>query len=250
VERERGDKAAAGGSVRSSVDLHGVNGNVGLPGRPDAAVASDAEGNLHAVWQGSNGGSSGISFAYRSVGGSWDRNVKVNRAAGIGAHGSWQPALAVDASGSSVYVVWVETWPGHVAIVSAYRPAGGEWRDPAVLSDSTEYILADPSVAVDPRTGDVYAGWARYRGCTEAAGSLGVIEARIRPAGGKWGAAITVAAYGSRNGPARATPAAPEDQSVCIAWDEETASGFERYAACRPAGSGDFGSRRLALRAS
>jgi hypothetical protein len=234
AELQRAMAAQYGGNPHGIVDV--------LP-----AFAVDVAGNAYAAWQDGMEADADIYFAYRPAGGSWSRGVKINQDISTGLEGSWKPALAVDARGNA-HAVWVETWRGHVAILAAYRPAGGEWGDQVVLRESAEDVLADPSVAVDRRTGDVHAAWARYRGCTKATGSLGVIEAATRLAGGRWSGITIVAGYCGRSGPASPAIEFTGDGDICVVWDEEVAAGIERYAACRPAGFLNFGGRRLKLR--
>jgi M6 family metalloprotease-like protein len=206
-----------------------------------SAVALDGAGNTHAVWEDSSEGYSAIYFAYRPAGGEWGASVKVNPRKDGTLPLSRKPALAVDVHGNA-YALWVAMGAGHAAIFGAHRPAGEEWGDPAVLGNAAGDIFTDPAVSVDPRTGGIYAAWARYRGCTDAAGELGVIEAAMRPAGGGWGPVTTVATYASRTGPVSPAIETADGGSVCVAWDEETGSGSERYSACR-SNDGTWGPR-------
>jgi hypothetical protein len=101
------------------------------------------------------------------------------------------PHVVLD-SGGNATAVW-ERWNGADIIVeSAYRPAGEEWEAPVNISavppeeaEPGAFNASSPQVAVDG-AGDVTVIWERYAGVKLL---LQVVE---RPAGGEWGAPVTI----------------------------------------------------------
>lgn len=89
----------AGGSWDTNVK---VNDESGTAAQWYPAIAVDASGNAYAVWDDFRNGNFDIYFSYRSAGGSWGANVRVNDDPGTA---GWFPAIAVDSSGNA-YAVW------------------------------------------------------------------------------------------------------------------------------------------------
>lgn len=132
---------------------------------PDAdpktpSMAVDPDGNAHAVWADLRSGNSDIYFAYRSPGGPWGANAKVNDYPGTASQGG--PSIAVDPEGNA-YAVWTDQRNGDADIYFAYRPAGGSWRANVKVSDDVGAASqSNASIAADP-DGNAYAVWVNVR---------------------------------------------------------------------------------------
>jgi hypothetical protein len=98
-----------------------------------------------------------------------------------------EPRIAVDARGDAV-MVWADG-----GIHAAYRPAGGEWQAPMLLSEQVDPHFPQPyanKVAMNAR-GDAVAVWSFPIPGGRAT------QAAVRPAGGAWQPAETISAPGS-----------------------------------------------------
>lgn len=103
--------------------------------------------------------------------------------------------VVLDSAGNAT-AVW-DRWNGEVTVVeSAYRPAGGGWQAPIVLSvpeggGSGEPPLYTPNgqsarIAVDA-DGDATVVWETYAGVNKI-----LVQAATRPAGGAWQAPVSI----------------------------------------------------------
>jgi hypothetical protein len=125
-------------------------------------IAVDATGNAYAVWYDYRNGFSNpdIYFSYRSAGGSWSADVKVN-------YDPWttdqfRPSIAVDPSGNA-YALWEDCRDDFGDIYFSYRPAGGSWSANVKVNDDPGTAWqSHPSIAVDP-SGNAYSVWADGR---------------------------------------------------------------------------------------
>jgi len=123
------------------------------------------------------------------------------------AKGGWLPPVAVSPAGEHVggahvvldsagnaTAVW-DRWNGETTVVeSVYRPAGGSWQDPEILTVLEEG--ADPGdippngqsprIAVDD-DGDATVVWESYGGTNRL-----LVQSAFRPAGGAWQDPVTI----------------------------------------------------------
>lgn len=94
--------------------------------------------------------------------------------------------MVLDSAGNAT-AAW-HRWNGeNLMVESAFRPAGGGWGGPVVLSEEDEgdgglgaSNGSSPQIAVDA-DGDVHVVWERYAGTNKL-----LIQATTRPAGGTW----------------------------------------------------------------
>jgi murein DD-endopeptidase MepM/ murein hydrolase activator NlpD len=148
-----------------------------------AFVAVDPEGNAYAVWRDEREGNADIYFRYRSAGGSWGEDAKVNDDTGTAAQ--YNPSIAVDASGNA-YAVWGDNRNGNWDIYFSYRPRGGSWgTNVRVNSDTGTATQYNSSIAVDS-SGNGYVVWDDYRDGNDD------VYFRYRSAAGSWGADFRV----------------------------------------------------------
>lgn len=175
----------------------------------------DARGNALVVWPAYSGTSSAIRSVTRSAGGRWSRVWT------LAGNGSGDVDLAMNARGQAL-IAWVES--GSVR-VSTRSPAG-RWSPPSLLSPPRDTAL-NPKVALN----DAGAAVVIWRGTPT--GSLPVVlEAAIRPAGGRFGRAHRIG--GEVSGATRVAIGA-SGEAVAI-WSNRDAL----FASARRPG-GDFG---------
>jgi hypothetical protein len=159
----------AGGSFGTPQDLS-VPG--GAAGRPQVAV--DREGDAVAVWEGYKGKDFAIWAASRPAGGRFASPQDL--ATSIAYVGSSQVAL--DAKGDAV-AVWEAHSGSNVVVQAAMRAAGGNFGQPADLS-APGADAGNPQLAFDGQ-GNAIAVWDRFNGTSY------VVQAAMRPAGGRFG---------------------------------------------------------------
>lgn len=139
-------------------------------------VRANAAGDAAIAWFGSMSGSHVVRVATRPAGGAWEEPVALTDLEG----NARNPDLAVAADGE-VTVVWTERESSSVwRIRAAVRPAGGEWEEPVVLSDS-EGKADSPHLAVAP-DGSLTVVWIQVTG----KGDEGIVLSKSRPPGGAW----------------------------------------------------------------
>lgn len=109
-------------------------------------------------------------------------------------HGSAMesPALRRDSAGNSIALWWQAPNTGNSVVQEAYRPSGGNWAVPTVISD-VSMGASFPTLAVNTLTGDAVAMWlvddpVHYVTC---------IMASMRPFNGSWTTPVTVSSAGS-----------------------------------------------------
>jgi plastocyanin len=153
-------------------------------------VAFDGQGDAVAVWESADGtGKYGLTThvvqsAFRPAGGSWQAPVSV----GWCSEGRCEPQVGIDSHGDAV-ALW-ETYTGFTFVVeSSYRPAGGAWQAPVVLSPEEIPGAAHPKLAVNGK-GDAIAVWDRGSAIDA------VTQAAFMPAGGTWQAPVDISPEG------------------------------------------------------
>jgi hypothetical protein len=136
------------------------------------AVAVDASGHLHVVWQDSTPGNYEIYYKKSTDGGvSWTASKRLTWNSG----GSDNPAIAVDPSGT-LHVVWGQLLPGNSDVFYMKSEDGGDtWTTTQRLS-WTSGGSAGSAIAVAPTEGGLHVVWhdntpgnyeIYYRGSTD-----------------------------------------------------------------------------------
>lgn len=203
-------------------------------GSPDVAV--DAEGNVIAVWEGSDGIDRRAYAAVRPAGGAFGDPQTLSEA-GQGVNGL---DLAVNPSGVAV-VVWSRSDGTKVRIQAATRQPGATFGPPETISAAGQSAHG-PSVAVDA-SGRAVVAWYRQDGTSGSCCSR-VQTARQGP-GGSFEAPRTLSAAGQ----SAFSPQVAQDEAgnVLVVWHRADASGgcCLRVQAIARAADDDFGSGQL-----
>jgi hypothetical protein len=154
----------------------------------DPAIAVDAAGNAHALWQDWRE-PSGIHVygAYRPAGGLWSSDVRVDDDPE-----GWEKAyeglgLDVDDAGNA-FAAWDDTrWRDDIDIALAYRPAGGEWGPQMPVNEPGGDAWWDVDVAADAY-GNAHVVWID----TPDGGTLSTHYAIVKAPVPLWSRALTV----------------------------------------------------------
>lgn len=165
----------AGGAWQAPVTI----GEVKTMMAPEPWVAVDADGNATAVWKTFDV----IQAASRPVGEGWQPATPISDPEAE----AYVPQAAVNADGD-VTAVWMEADDSNYVVRGAFRPVGGSWEAPTLVSAAGEYA-GNPHIALDP-DGDAMVVW---RGENEG---QEVARAAYRPAGGAWQAPEDVSVPG------------------------------------------------------
>jgi PKD domain len=206
----------AGGSWQTPVDVSEA-GEDAL----DPQLAIDSQGNALAVWRRFNGSNNIVQGAIRPAGGSWQAPADLSEAG----ESAFQPQVAFDSQGDAL-AVWVRSNGSVYIVQSAIRPAGGSWQAPADLSEAGQNAEA-PQIAIDAQ-GHALAVWERSNG------SVNIIQAAIRPAGGSWQAPVDLSEAGEE---AYNPQVAFDPQGDALAvWERFNGSNYIVQAAIGPAG--------------
>jgi hypothetical protein len=140
---------------------------------------------------------------------------------------AFEPQVVVDASGN-VIAVWTRSDGTDLRIQAATRTPSGPWATPVNISDSGS-SASSPAIAVDP-SGNALAVWTRVFGVS------GRIQAAFRPAGGSFGAPVSVSDAG---GDASAPSVAMDNSGAAVlAWERFDGSVERVQATTRSPGSG------------
>ncbi len=180
------------------------------------ALAADAAGNVHAVWNDDTPGNAEIYYALRPAGGTtWTAPVVIAATADT----AWSPAIALDAAGA-VHVAWHDFTPGVTEIYYATKPPGGAWSSPANVS-RTIGASYSPALLADSR------GWLHLVWTDAIVADYGarfeVLYAQ-KPPGGQWSPYVNLSqGTGSAEMPALAL--GPAD-ALHVAWDTTDAFGL------------------------
>lgn len=118
-------------------------------------VAFDTRGDAIAAWKRSDGADGWVEAAFRPAGGTWQAPVTV----GWCGESRCEPQIALDRQGDAVFV-W-EAYTGYTFVVeSSYKPNGGAWQPPVLLSPAEIPGAAHPKLAID-NAGDAITVWDR-----------------------------------------------------------------------------------------
>jgi PKD domain len=189
------------------------------------AVAADAAGDATVVW--SNVTSSPVTVeAANIVAGLPSTPLPLSP----GLHDDLFPSIAENERGDTI-VAWQGGDGKNEVIEAAFRPAGGSFGKPVVLSETAENAL-EAQVAIDA-AGDATVVWER------SDGKETLVEAALRAAGGNFGKAQPLSEAGE----------SAELPRVAMNAEGDTAVGWVRYdgshqiaqAVTRTAGSPNFG---------
>ena len=150
---------------------------------PQVVVAPD--GTVIAVWTRSDGTNFRIQSSSRTPSGAWAAAQTISDP-GMSASG---PAIAVDPSGNAL-AVWTQSDGTDLRINAAFRPSGGSFGAPVIVSAAGEDATA-PDVSMD-NSGNGLVGWQRTDGTKLR------VQAAIRSAGvgGGFGPVTTVSEAG------------------------------------------------------
>ena len=183
-------------------------------------VVIGADGAATAVWVATSGPSYAIRTSTRPAGGVWSEPTDLSD----NVRSADQPSLAAGPDGS-VAAIWRHYDGSRWLVEARVRPAGGAWGTVDVLSAAGQDANT-PRIALDG-SGSAYAIWSRSNG------SRGVIETRVKPAGGRWGptGALSSASYGSGQPQIAVSPAG----DAVATWTHNT-SPTKVQARVRPAG--------------
>jgi hypothetical protein len=217
----------AGGSWGTPVALSAPSFSPNLE-VPYPRVAVNAQGDATAIWDFYDIDNATVQATVRSAKGSWQKPVDL-------APVSYAefPQVAIDAHGDATAV-----WPAYngtnTIVQAATRPAGGTWPAPVDLS-ATDENAVNPQVAVDPH-GNATAVW-EHSSTINPDTAVHLVQAAARPAGGSWGAPVSLSTTGGVN-PQVAVNAQGDATAV---WDHyagvnEANAQHDVQTAVRPAG--------------
>lgn len=173
------------------------------------ALATDAAGAVHAVWNDDTPGNAEIYYALRPAGStSWTTPVVIAATAGT----SWSPAIALDIAGA-IHVAWHDFTPGVTEIYYATKPPGGAWSSPANVS-RTIGASYSPALGADSR------GWLHLVWTDAIVADYGVpfqVLYAQKPPGGQWTPYVNLSQdIGSAEMP---TLALGPGDALHVAWD-------------------------------
>src|SRR4051812_108272 len=172
---------------------------------PDVASAPD--GTVVAVWTRSDGTNFRIQSASRTANGAWSAPQTISDP-GMSASG---PALAVDSSGNAV-VAYTQSDGTNLRINAAYRPSGGNFGTPVLVSDPG-FDASAPDVSMDG-SGKALVVWQRTDGTKLR------VQASIRSAGvgGTFDSPTTLSLAGQDAFEPRAAAGPNVDANGAVVW--------------------------------
>jgi len=145
----------------------------------NAALATDAAGNVTAVWQQDTNGTNNVVKASRYSGGSWSAPALLSTVA-LGA--AVNPVVAVDAGGN-VTAVWRQFKSASNYGINASRYSNGSWSAP-VRVDNVPGNAVSPSLVADA-AGNLTAAWPQSNGTR-------VVINASRYSSGSWSAPVQI----------------------------------------------------------
>jgi len=203
----------AGGSWTAPVDIAEFSQGAA----PEPWIAVDWEGNATAVWKQGEV----ITSSFHPFAGSWGEPTQLS------GEKSFTPQATMDARGDTT-VVWMHNDGSHYVVESAYRPEGGAWEAPTLVSEPGEEG-GNPQVALDAK-GDSLVVW---RG---AVGGEEFVRAAYRPQGALWSPATNVSSPGEHVESLR--DAVDPNGNAIVAWSGDMSKEGEHgiaHAAFKPA---------------
>jgi hypothetical protein len=180
-----------GGPWRVDKDL------LSTPGRTatEPQVGVSARGEAIAIWREqmvAGGDGYAIRIATRQPGGDWVVQPTPLSTAG---HSAGSPELAVNDRGVAV-AIWHEetdTEPKNAIIRASWRPVGGAWQPPSVISSPDAIIDGSSDVVAIGESGEAAAIWSQRPGISSYSAPRDVVVS-VRQAGGGWTASPETAA--------------------------------------------------------
>jgi hypothetical protein len=148
-------------------------------------LALDPNGDGLATWPIFTASSQTVQAAVRSADGTWQAPVDLSTGC-RNVNNYVEPHVALDAAGDAL-VGWrcqFTEGPGRVAAFTDFKPAGGNWQAPVVLSETLHTEAEAPSAPglIFDSQGNAYAYWHEQ----------GLDKVAYRPAGGNWQAATAI----------------------------------------------------------
>ncbi len=185
------------------------------------ALATDAQGRLHAIWSGGAGGRILYSWKYtRDVGTSlgWATPVALPSQAGLG---SW-PDVVADPRGDMLHVIYAVPYnEGRGIYYVRSNDGGSTWQKPVLVFDAVaaKWESADkPRLVLDASANVLHAVWLRAS-LLNGTGTQAVYYARSSDGGQTWSAPVKVA-EGAVDWPRVAVGSANQ---VYLAWNQARA---------------------------
>jgi RNA polymerase sigma factor (sigma-70 family) len=121
-------------------------------------AAIDGRGNSVAVWERLVSSHESVQTAYRPAGAAFGAADTISEA---GTEAT-DPQVAIDDQGNAVAVWSRAVSPTDLTVQSAFRPAGGSFDSPQIISGAG-LVIMNPQVAINDR-GDTLAAWRGYDG--------------------------------------------------------------------------------------
>jgi hypothetical protein len=198
--------------------------DLSVPGQNADAprIAVDPAGNAVAVWSRFDGTNDRVQAASKPVGGAWGAPVDLSAPGEDAA----EPQVAID-PGGNVVAAWSRFNGANEIIQAASKPAGGAWGAPDDLSLPGQNA-DEPDVALD-QAGNALVVWQRSNGANS------IVQVRNRPAGGTWGAVISLSMAGEDAFGAEVAVNATGD--AVAAWQRFEGSDTIAQAVTMPAGA-------------
>ena len=171
----------AGGSFGAAQTISGTE-----PGVDYYGPHADLDESAAVVWTRAEGAAQSVQAGFRPKGGGFGAAQTLS-----GPGFASEPQVALDERGNALAVWTEELAPGEPAIVSAARPRTGSWTAPARVSPAGLQAFT-PRIAVDSRN-NALAIWIADADPADQF-DPNFIQRALRPAGGSFGAAVTISA--------------------------------------------------------
>ncbi|MCJ0765651.1 Ig-like domain-containing protein [Variovorax terrae] len=175
--------------------------------------ATDASGNVTAVWQQDTNGTNNVVKASRYSGGSWSAPALLSTAA-LGA--AVNPVVAVDAAGN-VTAVWRQFKSASNYGINASRYSNGSWSAP-VRVDNVPGNAVSPALVVDA-AGNLTAAWQQSNGTR-------VVINASRYSNGAWSVPVQVDAPSATGDAMAAVLAVDAAGNVTASWNQYNGSNY------------------------
>ena len=215
-------------------DISGVT--TGTPGRPD--IAATPNGAVHVLWHvDAGGGSFDVWYATKPAGGSWSTPVQITTGGE-----SADPSLVAGSDGS----LHALTTFFAAGVRYLRKPVGGSWTPEKTFLPVSGSAIGLPSLAIGSG-GSLYGVWLEFRSPNW---SVVFVE---KPAGGVWGAQVTLAdavdvacppePVGCGPKIAVSPAGSPDAGRLHVVWQELVGSQRDIFYRTRPPGTTTWGAR-------
>ena len=189
------------------------------------ALAVDSQGTVHLAWQqdtlkeNTDLYYTDIYYAFRNRDGTWSEAVNVSHNDGD----SFYPSIAVD-SQDNIHIVWCDNTPGNEDIFYATKSKGGEWSEPANISNNSgdsEY----PMLVADSQD-TLHLAW-----CDFTQGNWEILYSS-KFKGDSWSEPLNISRNFSNSGvPALAVD---KDDNLYLAWNDDSPGNFDIFYVSKP----------------